>query len=45
MFTSVINDITGLIANDGSVAAPATAEKAVSAPPGGLIEWNGQDII
>ena len=45
VFTSVIVRIIGTIANAGPVAALAPVEEAIPIPPGGLAEWNGQDII
>ena len=45
VFTDVIDDIIGPIANAGSAGPPAAAKETASLPPGGLIEWNGWNTI
>ena len=45
MFISVIDGITGPIAHAGPAAAPTVAEETAPVPPGGLIEWDGQNTI
>ena len=45
MFISVIDGITGLIARAGPAAASAAAKETVAVPPGGLIEWDGQNTL
>ena len=45
MFTSFIDGITGSIINVGPAETPAAAEKTAPVPPGGLIEWDGRNIV
>ena len=45
MFISIIDGITGPIANAGPAVTPAAAVETAPVPLGGLIEWNGRDTI
>ena len=45
MVTSVIDGITGSIADAGSATTPATAKETTPVPSGILIEMNGGDNL